>query len=133
MAVLVDSSVLIDVERRRRSLDSLEAIANGEPIALAAVSISELLVGVHRAETRERARNRAAFVEDIVNRYTVIPFDLPTARIYGQITADLMSAGQTIGAHDLMIAATAIAHGYGVLTHNLRDFQRIPGLKVQRV
>ena len=132
MAVLVDSSVLIDIERRRQSLDSLEAIANEEPIALAAISVSELLVGVHRAETEERARSRAAFVEDVVSRFTVISFDLATARIYGQITAGLMSAGQTIGAHDVLIAATAIAHGYTVLTHNLRDFRRIPNLEVRQ-
>lgn len=130
MAVLVDSSVLIDLERQRRSLDDLDAIVGGESIALAAVTISELLVGVHRAENSERARNRAAFVEDIVNRFAVLPFDLSAARIYGRITADLMSVGQLVGAHDLLIGATAIAYGYSVLTHNLRDFRRIPGVAV---
>ena len=41
-------------------------------------------------------------------------------------------AGQTTGAHDLLIAATALAHGYGVMTDNIRDFERVPGLEVRQ-
>ena len=133
MAILIDSTVLIDIERQRRSLDGLSGIADSGPLFVAAVSVSELLVGVYRAATTERARSRAAFVEDVVSRFTIVPFDLAIARIYGRITADLMASGQVVGAHDMQIAATAIAHGYWVLTHNLRDFQRIPGLDVQRM
>ena len=62
----------------------------------------------------------------------VIPFDLPAARIHGRLLARLLDAGQAIGAYDLMIAATALTHGYDVLTLNLRDFERVPGLVVRR-
>ena len=133
MAILVDSSVFIEIERRGQSLDGLEAFSQGEPIALAAISISELLVGAHRADNLERRAQRERFVDRLLERFAVLSFDTQVARIHSGLAANLQISGQTIGAHDLMIAATAIAHGYGVLTHNLRDFQRIPGLDVQRM
>lgn len=130
MALLVDSSVFIVLERQGQSLDSLEAFSQGEPIVLATISISELLVGAHRAESIERKLRREGFVDAILERFAVLPFDTQIARIHSKIAADLQMQGQTVGAHDLIIAATAIASGYAVLTHNLRDFQRIPSLNV---
>ena len=59
-------------------------------------------------------------------------FDLRVALIHAQLWVELASAGQLIGAHDLMIAATAVAHGYAVLTDNLRDFNRVPGLEIRQ-
>jgi predicted nucleic acid-binding protein len=50
--------------------------------------------------------------------------------LHAQLGAQLAAVGQAIGAHDLIIAATAVAHGYRLLTDNLRHFQRIPGLVV---
>ena len=62
----------------------------------------------------------------------VLPFDLLVARVHARVSAQLLDAGRLIGAHDLLIAATALAHGYAVLTQNLRDFRRVPGLDVRQ-
>ncbi len=89
-------------------------------------------MGVHRANTADRRVRREAFVEAILHKVQVLPFDLHVARVHAQIGAELAAAGQPIGTHDLIIAATAIVNGYGVLTDNLRHFERVPGLIVRQ-
>ncbi len=132
MAQLIDSSVFIALERGGQPLSALVAAIPDEPIALSSITVSELLAGVHRANTPERRQRRAAFVEAIIGSIPILPIDLRVARTHAQVWAQLLAAGQPIGAHDLLIAATALAHGYVVLTQNLRDFQRVPGLVVQQ-
>ena len=53
-------------------------------------------------------------------------------RIYAKVWASLAKKGITVGAHDLIIAATAISLDYTVITSNLRDFERIEGLRVEK-
>lgn len=132
MALIVDSSVFIALERHRQRLDTLEQAVSGEPLALAAITVSELLAGVHRADSTERRLRRQALVETIIEWVPVLPFDLIAARTHAVLWAHLTETGSLIGAHDLLIAATAVAHDYAVLTDNLRDFNRVPGLAVQQ-
>jgi tRNA(fMet)-specific endonuclease VapC len=132
VAALVDSSVVIHIERNGLTFDALVAAAPESPLGLASMTTSELLVGVHRADTPERRRRRQDFVEAFLLRLPVLPFDFDAARIYAQVWAQPAAAGQMIGANDLVIAATALAHGYAVLTDNVRHFERIAGLEVQR-
>lgn len=132
MALLIDSSVFIALERRGHSLQALARAIPDEPIALSSITASELLTGVHRADSPERRSRREAFVEAILLTIPIVPFDLRVARTHARLLAEVTSTGQSIGTHDLIIAATAIANGFGVLTDNLRHFERIPGLFVQR-
>jgi predicted nucleic acid-binding protein len=133
MAQLVDTSTFVAVERQRASLEALTTTMPGEAIALAAITASELLAGVYQADTPSRRLRREAFVEQILTTLPVIPFDLRTARVYARLGDELRRSGQPIGTHDLQIAATAIAGGFTVLTANLRDFGRVPGLVVRAV
>jgi predicted nucleic acid-binding protein len=128
MGLLLDSNVLIRAERRRVPADWSAWHAEGSAY-LAAISASELLTGVHRADTDARRVQRAAFVEAILAAVPVLPFDLETARVYAQLLAAL-PRGATVGAHDILIAATAAQHGLAVLTANVREFSRIPGIRV---
>ena len=132
MGQLIDSSVLIQMERRGLGLEALIADQPDEATALAAITVSEILAGVYRADSPERRLRRQEFLETLLEEITVEPFDVEAARTYAQLWAKLTSTGQRIGAHDLMIAATALALGYTVLTGKLRDFQRVPGLTVQQ-
>ena len=132
MARLVDSSVVIELERRDRQLGDLERLIPGEPFASAAITASELLVGVHRAVTERQRSRRQDAIEAMLGQVPIIPFDLPVARVHARVLAELTGAGQMVGRNDLLIAATALAHGYDGLTHNLRDFARVPGLVVHR-
>lgn len=60
----------------------------------------------------------------------MLPFDAPADQHYADIRTALESAGTPIGSHDLFIAAHARAHALTLVTHNLREFQRVPGLQV---
>lgn len=133
MAVVIDTSVLIDLERRKALNDiDLEALL-GEGAALASISVSEMLVGAFRHPDPSQRDVRERYVLNVANRFPILPFALDEARVHGRLGADMAMTGQRIGAHDLIIAATAISHGYSVLTHNLRDFQRVPGLTVKAI
>ena len=132
MAQLIDTSVFITLERRRESVTSLDSGAIDEPVALAAITASELLAGVRRADTPQRRLRREAFVEGILELVPVLPMDLRVARVHAEIWSHLLSAGHAVGSHDMLIAATALAHGYSILTDNAREFERVSGLEVRR-
>jgi len=132
MGQLVDTSVFIMLERRGLALRDL-SLAPDEPVALASITASELIAGIYRADTPERRIRREAFVERLLMMLPTLAFDLPAARIYAQLSEDLRSRGLPIGAHDTLIAATALAYDYQLLTDNMRHFERIEGLDVRRV
>ena len=129
---IIDPSVFIALERRRLSLSALADAIPDEPIVLSSMTASELIIGVHRADSPKRRSRREAFVEAILQAIPVVPFDLRAARTHARLFAELASVGQPIGAHDLIIAATAIANDFPVLTDNLRHFDRVPGLSVRQ-
>lgn len=128
MGVIIDTSVIIALERQSLEPQAIIAGREGEPFGICVVTAAELLHGVHRARPLERKIKREAFVEKVIAQFTSYPFDMAAARIYAKLWADLASKGKIVGAHDLLIAATAISLGYEVLTTNERDFGRIHGL-----
>lgn len=127
MAVLIDTSVLINVERRGLALE--RALAERER-AISVITASELLYGVFRAgDNRLRARGQA-FVEHLISSIEPLPITTPVARAHAEIWAALERGGEMIGAHDMWIAATAVSHGMDVATANATEFERVPGLTV---
>lgn len=95
------------------------------------ITVSELLHGVHRAKGATRLR-RQAFVEHLLAAFEPIPVTAHVARVHAEIWARLSAAGKVIGAHDLWIGATAVAHGLELATADVASFRRIPGLTVLR-
>lgn len=130
MGALIDSSVLVAAERQTLDLGDVLAGRGDEMVAIAAITASELLHGVHRAATQAQRQRREAFVERLLAALPVLAFDLLTARIHASLWANLAAKGTIVGAHDLLIAATAIGAGYSVITHDSRSFARVPGLEV---
>ena len=132
MGILIDSSVLIAAERGDLDVDRVFAAsdAQDEPVAVAAVTASEMLHGVHRLGGVARVRAEA-FARRWLDALPVFPFDLEVARVHATLGAQLAAAGTPIGAHDLMIAATAVRHGYRVATRDRRSYRRIEGLGVE--
>jgi predicted nucleic acid-binding protein len=129
MGFLIDSSVLVAADRGLLDLDRLLESQGDEAVALAAISASELLHGLHRLKGVRRARSEA-FVERILAALPIVPFDLAAARVHAVLAADLRAKGTPVGAHDLLIAATAVLRGDAVATRDLRSFPRIHGLDV---
>lgn len=130
MGTLIDSSVFIAAERSKEGPGAVLAAHAEEEIAMAAVTASELLHSVHRAGSAGQRARREAFVEAILATVPVVPFDLLVARVHARLWAELASRGSPIGAHDLLIGATALAIGFAVATGDKRSFPRIAGLKV---
>jgi tRNA(fMet)-specific endonuclease VapC len=130
MGLILDTSVFIAEERGRLDMAAfLQQFPNEQP-AIAAVTASELLHGVARANDDARKQKRSTYVEQILAQILILPFDLPQARVHAQLWADLSARGVTIGPHDLQIAATAQLLGWPVATLNAGEFQRVIGLKV---
>jgi tRNA(fMet)-specific endonuclease VapC len=122
----------VALERRRQnSLAALAALFPDAPVAVAAITVSELLVGAYLANTHARRQERESIVASILDDLEPIPFDLAIARVHAELVAQMRRGGVTIGAHDLQIAATALAGGHEVVTVNTRDFERVPNLVVR--
>ena len=132
MGALIDASILIVSERGQLDLDALLREHGATEVAISAVTASELLHGVHRANSERRRARREAFVEALLGSLPVVSFDLVAARAHSRLWARLASKGVGVGAHDLLIAATAVSRGMNVVTHDERSFPRIPGLSILR-
>ncbi len=143
MGTLLDTTIFIELERAVRRLPQDRAMTEvasrltsqlgaAEESGIAAITASELLHGVHRATPDHKPR-REAFVEAVLAAFPPIPFDLLAARAHSRLWAELAATGTDIGAHDRIVAATAIAVGWKVATANVRHFDRIHGLSVMPV
>jgi len=133
MGVLFDTSVLISFGRGSSNLDRYILGREDEAFGISAITVSELLHGVYRADSEKRRIVRAAFVEKIIEVFPVFPFDLSAARVYAGIWAGLANKGKFAGAHDLIIAATCISLGFSLTTLDLRDYGLIEGLNIARI
>jgi tRNA(fMet)-specific endonuclease VapC len=132
MGIIFDTSVLVALERGSHGLEKLATGRENEPFGISVVTVSELLHGVHRADSEKRRLTRGAFVEKIIQTFPLYPFDLSAARIYAKLWANLAKKGITIGAHDLMIASTAIALGYSVVTADVSDYGKMKEVSVEK-
>jgi tRNA(fMet)-specific endonuclease VapC len=128
VGVIIDTSVLIEAEKG--IIDNDQLYSYHEEIYISSITVSEMLIGVRRANTEGRRIKRTAFVEHIINSIPILPFQEEEARIYASLVCTLFAKNITLGVHDLLIGATAIAGGYYVLTKNPVDFNRIPGLEI---
>ncbi len=128
MAVLIDTGLLVDRERGIAN-PTVDRAIGIEERAISVITVSELLHGVHRASGAQRAR-RSAFVEHILAGISAIEITDQIARVHAEVWSQLAAKGQIIGAHDLWIAATALAHGMSLATGNTDEFRRVPGLQV---
>jgi predicted nucleic acid-binding protein len=125
MGLILDTSVFIAEERGRFDMARLLQQFPNEQPAIAAITASELLHGVARAQDEARRQRRSKYVEQILAQILIIPFDLAAARVHAELWAELSARGVTIGPHDLQIAATALMLGWPISTLNVAEFQRV--------
>ena len=86
-------------------------------------------MGVHRAQDPGIRARRTAFVESLLAALPALPVDLETARVHAQLLSQLPPE-ERIGAHDALMGATALRHGFAVLTRNVKDFRKLAGVRV---
>ncbi len=105
------------------------SIDDHDDVAIAAVTVAELRVGVLLASGRTAA-GRAAFVDDVLAALPVVAYDTDVAESHAELLAHVRRAGTPRGAHDLLIAATASATGRAIVTADLQAFTDLPGLEI---
>ena len=128
--VLIDTSVLIAVERGELDLDAVVADPR-EPLAMSAVSAHELLRGLARLAPGVRRARSERWLETLLSAVPVVEYDLDVARVHAALWAEMSAAGRSLGVHDQMIAATAISLGYDLATRD-RAFDAVPDLGLRR-
>lgn len=125
--ILIDTAVLIEAERER---EVLEQLPQGAQHSISVITVSELLHGVHRAAPDHVRIRRQVVVEALLGAIEQLPVTSRVARLHAQIWVELQAKGEIIGAHDLWIAATALAHGLTLATVNTSEFKRVPALEL---
>lgn len=133
MAYLFDTDAISELLRPRPLAGYvawLETIPRDEQFT-SAVTIGELFQGAFRS--RARARHLDNIEERVLPAVTVLPYDIPVARVFGRIHAELEAIGSILPDADLQIAATALRHDLELVTGNIRHFERIPDLRLNPV
>ncbi len=133
MGVILDTSLLIEAERRESEIQQFVESREEEVFGLSVITVAELLHGVHRADSMQRRIKRSAYVEKVIELFPIYHFEISIARIYAEIWSDLSKRGIQIGAHDLIIGSTALSLGFSIATYNQRHFKRIQGLKIENL
>ena len=111
--LILDTGVLIAAERSRLALDLV--VGADDDVVLAAVSVAELYAGIALADERFR-QQRSDFVDRVLEIIPVELYDTSIAQVHGRLLAHAHKTGRPRGAHDLIIAATAIAKRRTIVT-----------------
>lgn len=126
----LDTSVLIDLTRNRPEAVKAVEEAEAEGAVTTEINAFELFAGAYR-DGKPVAREMKA-VEDVLRRLEVLPLTRQGSRRAAETAALLRARGQTVGALDVLTAAIAIVHGIStVVTEDVEDFRRIPGMHVE--
>ena len=128
LAWMLDTNTLSAlIKNPRGALVERLAALDADTLCTSIVVACELRFGARRRESAALS----AKVEELLSNLTVLALDGEAGRHYADIRCALEKAGTPIGSHDLFIAAHARAQGLALVTHNLREFQRVPGLRVE--
>ncbi|WP_322992237.1 type II toxin-antitoxin system tRNA(fMet)-specific endonuclease VapC [Limnohabitans sp.] len=125
---LLDTNIVIYVLKRRPLEVLAQFNANAGRMAISAITLSELH---HGAEKSAKVSQNLEVIEEFASLLEVLPYTAKASQHYGAIRSDLEKTGQTIGVNDLHIAAHARSEGLVVVTNNLSEFARVPGLMVE--
>jgi tRNA(fMet)-specific endonuclease VapC len=126
---LLDTNAFVDHLRRgpaSKVTAKLLAAPSGSTY-LCSVVLGELIFGAVRSGAAHEAANRT-LIAGLRASFPILLFDEPAAEEYGRLRAYLTNMGQVLGPNDLMIASIALANGKTVVTHNTKEFSRVPGL-----
>jgi tRNA(fMet)-specific endonuclease VapC len=126
--LILDTGVFISAERQGRQINRL--VADEDDVAIAAITAAELLVGVELADDARRA-SRASFVRTILDTVPIEDYDEQVAHTHAKLLAHVRRSGRPRGAHDLMIAATALARDRIVVSTDRTAFDELPGVTVR--
>jgi len=125
---MLDTNIVIYVIKRR-PLEILEVFnAHAGQMCISSITLAELLHGVEKSSMITKNLRK---VEDFVSRLEVLPYENTAASHYGDIRTNLEKKGTVIGVNDLHIAAHARSEGFILVSNNVREFERVEGLRLE--
>ncbi len=126
---LIDTNICIYlINQSNEKLHRKIASFHPYEISVSAVSVAELEYGV--SKSRYAGKNKSA-LHKFLSAFEILPFDDRDAESYGMLRAYLEASGTPIGAYDMQIAAQGLSRGATVVTNNIREFERVPSLRVE--
>ncbi len=125
----LDTCICVDLMRGRLpNVHRLMRQLDPKQFAIPAIVLAELEFGINKSQHPQRTRH---MTELFLAPFSILPFDERCARAYGSLRDALRKEGMLIGPNDMLIAATAIASQATLITRNVREFSRVPGLAVE--
>ena len=124
---MLDTNICVYVIKNRPAAlrERFDELAEG--LCISTITLAELLYGVEKSA--RRSQNLEA-VKQFTTRLEVLPFSAKAAAHFGQIRTELTRAGRLCGAYDMMIAAHARSESLMLITNNIREFEGVPGLRL---
>lgn len=128
LAYMLDTNICIYVMKNQpeKLRDKFNSLA--EQLCISSITLGELQYG---AEKSARPADNGMRVQYFISRLQVLAFDSPAALHYGQLRAELERAGTPCGAYDMLIGAHARSEGLTIVSNNMREFARMPGLRAE--
>ena len=131
MGLILDTSVLIEAERKGRTIGEVLGRLSGRGLlAISAITLMELSHGIARAREEKVRAGRERFLHAVQASFAVVPLDAELAVRAGLLNGELSGLGFAIGLADAIIGTTALIRNDGVATLNGRHFKVVPGLDV---
>tara|TARA_B100001248_G_C27386378_1_gene459883 strand:- start:1132 stop:1536 length:405 start_codon:yes stop_codon:yes gene_type:complete len=130
VGLVLDTSVLIEAERGKLSLSSLlRKTFTKESIYISSISVSELYLGALLSQ-KSFKEQRTTSIEIMISSLIILDFDSKVAKAHAKAWSQLKKKGILISPYDLIIAATCLYHQHSLLTFNIKEFSRVPNLKL---
>lgn len=124
---MLDTNILIyTIKNRPKKVREIFKRCDGQ-MCISTVVLGELIYGAERSAHPEK---NMEVVEGMATRLDVLPFESQDAAHFAQIRAELANAGTPIGPYDMMIAGHSRSRGLILVTNNIREFDRVPGLRL---
>jgi len=125
---MLDTNIVIYTIKNRPAIARRAFKQHEGQLCISSITWGELVYGAERSS--QPARNLAD-IEGLAARLAVLDFDVAAATHFGQVRAELYRVGKPIGPYDMMIAGHARASGLVLVTNNVKEFERVPGLRVE--
>ena len=124
---MLDTSIVVYTMKNRPPRVRHAFKRHSGQMAVSTVTLGELIYGAEKSTSPER---NLSDIERLAAHLEVLPFDRPAATHFGQLRAELAGAGRPVGPYDRMIAGHARSLGLVLVTNNVREFERVPGLRI---
>ena len=126
--IMLDTNICIYI-LRDRPIELLEKLNSANDVSVSSIVYAELLYGIELSPKKSQ-KARIEQLKRFMQHLTIVPWDEEAAKHYSRIRATLKKEGALIGNMDLLIGSHARSLGVDLVTNNIQEFERIPGLKV---